>query len=189
MRSIRLVVVLVMVVAMLASVPAAMGHYGDVKPGSCPNPINLNSQGVVSIAVAGSAGVDVTEINLSTVYVHFYKQDGNESFVPILRSSFEDVINTSTTPGVFPGDCGNPISGPDGYMDLVVKVNVADLVEAGLYKPTSNNGTLQMNLVYDFIGGGSGESQWDTIKIIDNPSNGKAVGPTNAKVVEKIKNK
>ncbi|WP_135606120.1 hypothetical protein [Methanococcoides sp. NM1] len=186
MKRVRLMLVLVMVVAMLVSIPAAMGHYGDVKPGSCPNPINLNSQGVVSIAAAGSDTVDVTTINLDTVYVHFYNQTG-EAFVPILRSSFEDVINTSTTPGDFP-DC-NPISTEDGYMDLVVKVNVTALVDAGLYKPELTDGMLQMNLVYEFNDGTLGESQWDAVRIIDNPNMGKAVGPTNANAVEKNKNK
>ncbi|MDR6223809.1 hypothetical protein [Methanococcoides alaskense] len=189
MKRVKLVVVLFMVVAMLASIPAAMGHenggdgFTDVKPGSDPNPINLNSQGLVSIALGGYNGVDGTNlstINLTTLQVHFDTNGSPEAFVPVLRYSFEDVVNASTP--TVPGNV-TPVSGADGYMDLVVKVEVQALVDAGLWKP--DDGVLAMNLVYDLNSGEFVESPDDQVRIIDNTNMGQA----NANAVKKNKNK
>jgi len=90
----------------------------DLKPGSCPNPLNLNKKGVTSAAIVGSADFDVTAIDPATVKL---------AGVSAIHSNIEDV----TTPFPFltgktsEYDCLE--AGPDGYPDLTVKFLSADL--------------------------------------------------------------
>lgn len=91
---------------------AVIGVGLDIKPGSCPNPINRTSKGVVPMAILGSDDFDVSEINVSTVNI--------EGIFPA-KSIFEDVA-TLYDPG--PDglddkmDCTS--EGPDGYTDLLL---------------------------------------------------------------------
>jgi len=73
----------------------------DIKPGSDENPVNVKSNGVVSVAVLGNDSFDVMNINLTTIRL-------NETCEPI-RCSYEDVDE-------------------DGYMDLVLKFETQDVV-------------------------------------------------------------
>lgn len=82
----------------------------DIKPTSCPNPINIGSKGVQPLAILGMSGFDVSKIDPTTVRL--------EGVSP-LRWSLEDVA-TPYLPIVGkqgPLAC-NQLSG-DGYMDLV----------------------------------------------------------------------
>lgn len=91
----------------------------DVKPGSCPNPLNTRSKGVLPAAILGAAGFDVTEIDPATV-----RLEG----VPPLRWAIEDVGRPFT--GV-PEDCGDCIAGgPDGHPDLTLKFDTQAIVAA-----------------------------------------------------------
>jgi hypothetical protein len=85
----------------------------DIKPGTCPNPLNLKEKGAVSVAVLGSADLDVADINVSTLRL---------AGVPAGKSMIEDVA------APFDGDdCGCTTDGPDGYDDLVLKFRAPDL--------------------------------------------------------------
>ena len=88
----------------------------DIKPGSCTNPINVNSKGVIPVAILGSANLDVSKINLNSILL--------EGVAPI-RSSCEDVAT--------PNNCNAQTD--DGYQDLVLKFDnqsiVGALVNAG----------------------------------------------------------
>jgi hypothetical protein len=75
----------------------------DIKPQSCPNPINTNSKGVIPVAILGSADFDVTSIDVTTVTL--------ENAAP-LRSALEDVSTS--------GISGCTTLGSDGYLDLVL---------------------------------------------------------------------
>ncbi|MFW6186237.1 MAG: LamG-like jellyroll fold domain-containing protein, partial [Halobacteriota archaeon] len=88
----------------------------DIKPGSCPNPLNLKSKGVLPVAILGTEDFDVSDIDPVTV-----KLEG----VAPLRWSYEDV----STP--YEGElCGcNDLNG-DGYTDLSLKFDVKELVES-----------------------------------------------------------
>jgi len=85
----------------------------DIKPGSCPNPINLRSNGLVPIAILGSDTFDVNDIDLS-------------SFPPEWRPTIEDVA----TP--FDGEFVDRFScteeGPDGFDDLILKSPIGAFV-------------------------------------------------------------
>ncbi|GAI36006.1 unnamed protein product, partial [marine sediment metagenome] len=52
----------------------------DIKPGSCPNPLNLKSEGVLSVAILGSEDFDVTTIDPGSIFL-----EG----VPTIRTNYE----------------------------------------------------------------------------------------------------
>jgi hypothetical protein len=41
----------------------------DIKPGSCPNPLNPRSHGVLPVALLGTEGFDVTDVDVSTLTI------------------------------------------------------------------------------------------------------------------------
>lgn len=93
----------------------------DIKPGSCPNPLNVKSKGVLPIAVTGTADFDVTLIDVATLEL---SAEGSEG-IPPLRWRYEDVA----TP--FNGTlCGCHKMRADGFMDLTLKFQTQDVVEA-----------------------------------------------------------
>ena len=94
----------------------------DIKPGSCPNPINVTKNGVQSVAIVGTDELDVYTINPESVAL---------MGVPPLRWAYEDVA-TPYEPYLGKEDCklDCTTAGPDGYMDLVFKFETLALVEA-----------------------------------------------------------
>ena len=88
----------------------------DIKPGGCPNPINLRSRGVLPVALLGVDGFDVNGIDVDSLRL--------EGVAPI-RSSYEDVA------GPFAGDlCGCTEAGPDGLLDLMLHFDSQEIVDA-----------------------------------------------------------
>jgi hypothetical protein len=95
--------------------------YIDIKPSSCPNPINTKSRGVLPVAVLGTEELDVTTIDPATVALG---RESVDCYVLPLRWSYEDVA----TP--FEGDlCDCHELHGDGYLDLTLKFNNQELVE------------------------------------------------------------
>lgn len=100
----------------------------DVKPGSCPNPINPKSKGVLPAAILGSSDFDVKTIDPASVRLRL---QGSEDGVAPIRWSLEDVA----TPFESAEDKENCFSdcntmGPDGYMDLTFKFDTQEVIEA-----------------------------------------------------------
>ena len=99
----------------------------DIKPGSCPNPLNRNSHGVLPVALIDTEDFDVSLVDISSV--RLYRADGVGGDVapnegpPGPHSVVEDVA----TP--FDGEaCGcHDLSG-DGIDDLVMKFRTDDVV-------------------------------------------------------------
>ncbi|MFH1313513.1 MAG: FlgD immunoglobulin-like domain containing protein [Candidatus Eisenbacteria bacterium] len=89
----------------------------DIKPGSCVNPYNTNSNGKLPVAILGTADFDVYDVDPATITL-----EG----VSALRWSYEDV----GTPYIGTDVCGCSEEGPDGYMDLTLKFDRPDLTEA-----------------------------------------------------------
>ncbi|MHC4235423.1 MAG: PQQ-dependent sugar dehydrogenase, partial [Planctomycetota bacterium] len=101
----------------------------DIKPGSCPNSVNRGSRGVVPVGLLGTAGFDVSTVDLASV-----------------RLSRADGIGGSVAPHEGPpgphsviADVGTPFDGEtcdchdlsgDGIDDLSMKFRTADLVAA-----------------------------------------------------------
>ena len=100
----------------------------DIKPGSCPNPLNCRSQGVLPVAAVGTVSFDVMQIDVASVRI--LRVDGVGSEVAPLEgppgphSVFADVA----TP--FDGEpCNCEEEEGDGLLDLSMKFRTQDLVE------------------------------------------------------------
>jgi hypothetical protein len=108
----------------------------DVKPGSCPNPLNFKSKGVLPVAILGTDWLRVKTINPRTITL---------MGVSPLRWSWEDVgtpvdsffchENPCDTDCGEPGYCDKPCGGyecnelgPDGHLDLVLKFDTQQIV-------------------------------------------------------------
>jgi hypothetical protein len=89
----------------------------DIKPGSCPNPVNVKSKGVLPVAILGAEEFDVNSIDAVSVRL---------AGVEPLRSSYEDVAS----PAVDGNECPCSEEGPDGYRDLTLKFETQEVVEA-----------------------------------------------------------
>ncbi len=91
----------------------------DIKPGSCKNPFNVKSKGVLPVVVLGSADFNVADIDPATIRL---------AGVAALRSALED----SATPHEHEGydmkaDCDT--DRPDGYVDLALKFSTQEIVK------------------------------------------------------------
>jgi choice-of-anchor C domain-containing protein len=92
----------------------------DIKPGSCPNPLNVKSKGVLPVAVLGTEDFDVLTIDPATIRLSL---EGMEVGVAPIRWSYEDV----GTP--FEGElCGCHALNGDGYIDLSLKFDIKALI-------------------------------------------------------------
>jgi hypothetical protein len=87
----------------------------DIKPTSCPNPLNVKDKGVLPVAILGTEDFDVTTIDPETIRL--------EGVAPI-RWAYEDIA----TP--YEGEeCGcNDLDG-DGYLDLTLKFKTQEVVD------------------------------------------------------------
>jgi hypothetical protein len=93
----------------------------DIKPGSCPNPLNVKSKGVLPVSVLGTEVFDVSTIDPASIRL---SREGVEGEIYPLRWSYEDVA----TP--FEGEvCGCHELYGDCYMDLSLKFDTQDVVD------------------------------------------------------------
>ncbi|MHC4459039.1 MAG: LamG-like jellyroll fold domain-containing protein [Planctomycetota bacterium] len=116
----------------------------DIKPGSCPNPLNLASKGVLPAAVLGTENFDVNTVDATSVRL---------AGVAAIRHSYEDVA-TPVTDG---NECECTTEGPDGYTDLTLKFRTQEIVEQLIDTPggLTEGQTLELNLsgeLFDDIG-------------------------------------
>ena len=93
----------------------------DIRPTSCPNPLNVGEKGVLPVAILGAADFDATTVDVATVRL---------AGVAPLRWAMEDVA-TPYEPWNYKEDKMDcTTAGPDGYMDLTLKFNAAEVVAA-----------------------------------------------------------
>jgi len=116
--------------------------YVDIKPTSCPNPVNAKGGGVLPVAILGTDRVDVTLIDPSSIRfagvapiaaalpapIRLGNGDMDNPFVQPIRFAYEDV----TAP--YEGDLEDCLSctteGPDGFMDMTLKFDTDEVVAA-----------------------------------------------------------
>lgn len=114
----------------------------DIKPTSCPNPLNLKAQGggknaeydlrsliqpagstpdeaVVPVAILGTAEIDVTDIDPTTVTLAGIKP---------LRWDLADVA--APVAAGLADSCACSTAGPDGFVDLIFKFDRQALIDA-----------------------------------------------------------
>ena len=106
----------------------------DIKPGSCPNPVNVISKGVVPVAILGTADFDVTEVDIASIHLFAMADLGWIGIRPI-----RVVVADVGTP--FPGDpqfdCHEETA--DGFFDLDMKFGTEALAELlGLFEDGDN---------------------------------------------------
>jgi hypothetical protein len=127
----------------------------DIRPTSCPNPLNTNLKGVLPVAILGTADLDVTTIDPATLLL--------EGVAP-LRWSYEDV---ATPYQPFLGKPLDPYAcneyGPDGFMDLVLHFDAQSIVAA--IGPVSDGDVLLLMLTGNFYDGRAIAGE-DVVKII-----------------------
>jgi hypothetical protein len=95
----------------------------DIKPTSCPNPINIGGGGgQVSVGILGTATQDVSQIDPNSVRI--WREKCAAGPLAPNMVSFEDV----GTP--FVGNaCGCHTLGADGFMDLRLRFDKQDLIQ------------------------------------------------------------
>lgn len=97
----------------------------DVRPGSCPNKVQVKSKGVLPTAILGTADFDVSLIDTSTLSI--WRADGIGGTVGPLQTP-PVVIDDVGTP--FTGPAGGCHAlGPDGVDDLLMKFSTEQLVQ------------------------------------------------------------
>lgn len=91
----------------------------DIKPQSCPNPLNTRDRGTLPVAILGTAAFSVTDINVSTIQL---------LGMPALRSAFEDVARPFSGSKRDCLDCTT--EGADGQLDLTLHFDAQAIVAA-----------------------------------------------------------
>ena len=89
----------------------------DIRPGACPNPLNIRSKGVLPVALLGGADFDVASVDPTTVQLA-----GSGA----LRWSIEDV----STPAEDGDGDDCPPKGTDGFADLTLKFDAQEIIAA-----------------------------------------------------------
>jgi hypothetical protein len=101
----------------------------DIKPGSCPNPLNVRSRGVLPVAIVGTGSFDVAQIDPGTLSLA--RADGIGGSV--------SPLNGPPGPGIEVEDVATPFEGElcdcheltgDGMDDMSLKFSTEDIVVA-----------------------------------------------------------
>jgi hypothetical protein len=132
----------------------------DIKPGSCPNPLNLKSKGVLPVAILGSKDFNVKDIDPATIVL---SREGIPGGVAPLRYNYADVA----TP--FAGelcDC-NSLYG-DGYKDLTLKFKKTEVISELLLAEVAGQ-TIPLTITFSLKEdkGGTDYSAEDCLKILE----------------------
>ncbi|UCD95339.1 MAG: T9SS type A sorting domain-containing protein [Candidatus Zixiibacteriota bacterium] len=140
----------------LLALPVTDVHF-DIKPGSCPNPLNLNqnaynSEGVLPVAILGTEEFDVGDIDPATVSI---------VGVPPLRWSYEDV---SAPVEDSDDSCACSEDGPDGFVDLTLKFRRGEIIDSLLTIPLED--FMVLTIEGELSDGNSFEGN-DCIKILN----------------------
>ena len=112
------VVLMMLLIATVVAAEAVISVEIDIKPQSCPNPLNVKSKGVLTVAILGTEVFDVTTIDAGTITL---------VGVSPLRYSLEDVA-TPVSDGE--DECECTTEGPDGYLDLTLKFKIQEIAAA-----------------------------------------------------------
>ena len=90
----------------------------DIKPMSCPNPLNVKSQGVLPVAILGTVDFNVNDIDPTSV-----KLEG----VTCIKWAVEDVTTPYEPLGI-PNCLDCSTNGPDGFLDLILHFNTQEII-------------------------------------------------------------
>lgn len=141
--------------------------YFDIKPTSCPNPLNVRPYAIDSkddqtvnviagssfkedpdrrpplavlpVAILGTEQMDVRDLDPATITING---------VAPLRWYYEDVATPAYEIDEY---CGCTTAGPDGYLDLTLKFNTAEIIAT--LDPASNGDVVQLIITGDHTDG------------------------------------
>jgi len=116
-------------------------HEVDIKPGSCPNPLNGKSQGVLPVAVLGTASLDASTIDIASVRLSRADCVGG-SVAPLEgpRGPHSVLSDVATPFAGEPCDCHGLLG--DGVVDLSMKFDTVGVVSALELNRTGMNGSI-----------------------------------------------
>lgn len=135
----------------------------DIKPGSCPNPLNLKSRGILTVAIVGTNDFDVMDIDVSTLQL---SRDPIPS-IPLAPIRFT-IADVAAPLVVELCDCSE--TGPDGISDLVLKFDFEEVVSQLLPSESTESDVvlrLQGNLLAST--GGATFRVSDCVRIVPPP--------------------
>lgn len=110
-----------MALAVLEPIPVDV----DIKPMSCPNPLNVRSKGILPVAILGTEEFDVMTVDPASILANMGLH------VSPLRWAYKDVATPYSA--AIDGDGCHEL-GPDGYLDLVLKFDTPELVAQDLLR-------------------------------------------------------
>lgn len=93
----------------------------DIKPGSCKNPLNIKSKGVLPVVILGTSEFDVSQIDPASILL---------AGVAPRRSKINDVGTPPVPASTCPDPCTDTETVPDGIPDLVLKFRTQEIVTA-----------------------------------------------------------
>lgn len=135
----------------------------DIKPGSCPNPIQCRGQGVLPVAVTGAFDFDVRDIDPESVLL--------EGVAPV-RWSYEDVATPFFPDDGVVDDCFEDCwtERGDGFTDLSLKFDkqavVQSLEDQGVSLDFDACVALQLTGELTPEAGGTEFQAWDTVRSV-----------------------
>jgi hypothetical protein len=156
--------------------PLALRAAMDIRPGSCPNSLNMNRSdfapngnpkkgGELPVAVLGMVGFDVRDIDIASVRL--------EGAPPLDKKPLYKDTGGPATEG---GPCACASGGPDGHLDLVFKFSSEEIAQAlGAGPPPSRGDSRELTLVGTLRGGRVFEAV-DCVTIVGNPGDGEEQG-------------
>jgi len=142
--------------ATVADAPASIDATFDMLPGSCPNPFNPKSNGVVNAALLGNGDFDVNDISLQTLRVQ-----GVVSPVAVRVADVGSAVRGNGHP------CADTT--PDGIADLSLKFDTQDLVAA--MGPLEKQDTATLRLTCRLVDG-TAVSGEDVVVIVGKTNDG-----------------
>ena len=142
----------------------------DIKPGSCPNPFNRNSQGVMPTALLGSGHFDVTMVDVDSLMLT--RADGVGGGAMPLQGPPGPGIHVEDVGTPYDGDeaCGCHEAGGDGFDDLTMKFSspaVGEALELDEFLPGD---TIEL-MISGTLADGTEFSATDCIRIVGGGMN------------------
>jgi len=119
----------------------------DIKPGSCPNSLNVREKGVLTVAVLGSRDLKASEIDPESIVLTW---GASIEGVKPIRTSLEDVASASTKTC----SCGYKSGRPDRKQDLVLKFDTREIVKK--FGIENGEGCIRVTITGTLKGSGPG---------------------------------
>jgi hypothetical protein len=124
----------------------------DIKPGACPNPLNVGSHGVLPTALVGTSDIAAADVNLATV--RLVRSDGTGGSVAPLNGPPGPSPQIADVATPFPGtpcDC-HTLEG-DGVADLMLKFSTDDLATTLLLSSEHPGAQVKLKLTGQLLNG------------------------------------